>query len=70
MARRELIKKVTTAARKQGAEWILDREGANHTVYTLNGLVVPVPRHREISHYTAEGIYRECEPELGKDWRR
>lgn len=70
MKRREVIKKIAAAAKKQGAEWILAREGANHTVYTLNGVVVPVPRHNELGEIFAVDIFKECEGILGKGWWR
>ena len=68
MKRREVIKKIATAARKQEAEWILAREGANHTVYTLNGVVVPIPRHNELGEIFSVDIFKECEDVLGKGW--
>ena len=46
------------------------REGANHTVYSLDGLLIPIPRHNEIAKGTTEAIYRECTPKLGKGWWR
>lgn len=68
MKRREVIKKIAAAARKQEAEWILAREGANHTVYTLNGVVVPIPRHNELGEIFSVDIFKECEDVLGKGW--
>jgi len=66
--RREVIKKIAAAARKQEAEWILAREGAKHTVYTLNGVVVPIPRHNELGEIFSVDIFKECEGVLGKGW--
>jgi hypothetical protein len=66
--RREVIKKIAAAARKQEAEWILAREGANHTVYTLNGVVIPIPRHNELGEIFSVDIFKECEGVLGKGW--
>ncbi|WP_328605137.1 hypothetical protein OG943_34660 [Amycolatopsis sp. NBC_00345] len=68
MKRREVIKKIATEAKKQEAEWGLAREGANHTVYTLNGVMVPIPRHNELGEIFAIDIFRECEDVLGKGW--
>ncbi|HEX2131548.1 MAG TPA: hypothetical protein VHH15_08295 [Actinophytocola sp.] len=70
MKRREVIKKIATAARKHGAKWILAREGANHTIYTLDGVVVPIPRHSELGEVFAVDIFKECEDVLGKGWWR
>lgn len=68
MKRRDVIKKIAAAARKRDAEWILSREGANHTVYTLNGVVIPIPRHNELGEIFAVDIFKECEVVLGKGW--
>lgn len=46
------------------------REGAKHTIYLIDGVMIPIPRHSEIDRYTAEAIYKECEPILGKGWWR
>jgi hypothetical protein len=50
------------------AEWILAREGANHTVYTLNGVVIPIPRHNELGEIFSVDLFKECEGVLGKGW--
>ncbi|HEY2060683.1 MAG TPA: hypothetical protein VGH57_20105 [Amycolatopsis sp.] len=68
MKRREVIKKIAARARKHGAEWSLAREGANHTVYTLNGVLVPIPRHTELGEVFTVDIFKECEGVLGKGW--
>jgi hypothetical protein len=31
---------------------------------------IPIPRHREINDYTAQGIMRDLEIKLGKEWWR
>jgi hypothetical protein len=68
--RREVIKRIASEAKTKGVAWKQDREGANHTVYTLAGLQVPIPRHNEIHDRLAERIFKECEPKLGKGWWR
>ncbi|MEV0066913.1 MULTISPECIES: hypothetical protein [unclassified Amycolatopsis] len=70
MKRREVIKKIAAAAKKQGTEWVLVREGANHTVYALDGVVIPIPRHTELGEVFAVDIFKECEGILGKGWWR
>ena len=64
MKRRAVIKKIAAAARKQEVA----REGGNHTVYTLNGVVIPIPRHTELGEIFAIDIFKECEDVLGKGW--
>ena len=50
--------------------WVLDHEGARHTVYRLNGVMIPIPRHAELGKYLTRAIFIECETELGKGWWR
>lgn len=45
----------------------INREG-KHTVYSLDGLMIPIPRHSEINERTARDILKECEQKLGKNW--
>ena len=68
--RREVVRKIGKAARARGLDWSQAREGANHTVYDLDGLMVPIARHSEIDNLMAEIIYRQCAEKLGKDWWR
>lgn len=68
MKRRELISRIARAARKHGAVWELEREGGNHTVYKLDGEMIPIPRHNEIGERLVMRIYSECAEVLGKGW--
>lgn len=65
---RELIKRLTKAAKTQGMTFTFERHGGNHDVYNLDGLTVTIPRHTEIGDRMAEVIYKQCEPKLGKRW--
>ena len=67
--RRDIISTIAAAARKRSCHGIA-REGANHTVYSLDGLMIPIARHNEIAKGTTEAIYRECAPKLGRGWWR
>ena len=49
---------------------MLVREGRNHSVYRLNGAMIPIGHHRELDKMLARKIFMECESELGKDWWR
>lgn len=68
MKRKQLLKNIAMAAAEAGIDWALRREGANHSVYSLGGLTIPIPRHSEIDEQLARKIYKECEPELGERW--
>jgi hypothetical protein len=70
MKRREVIKRISQEAKAQRVAWDESREGARHTVYSLGGLLIPIPRHSEIHDRMAEKIFKECEPKLGKGWWR
>ncbi|MFJ9387722.1 hypothetical protein ACIRON_02805 [Nocardioides sp. NPDC101246] len=65
---RDIIKRIGREAARQGLTWEFDRQGGNHEVWKLDGLMIPIARHREIPELTTRDIYRECEPKFGKDW--
>jgi hypothetical protein len=67
MNRGDVIKRITKAAKAAGLTFELRREGANHAIYSLGGLMIPIPRH-DIDNRLVEQIYKECEPKLGRRW--
>jgi hypothetical protein len=67
---RDIVRRIQREAKSQGMEFVKLREGANHTVYDLDGVKIPIPRHREIGEGLTEEIYRECQDKLGKGWWR
>jgi mRNA interferase HicA len=66
--RRDLIRKITRAAKDTGIDFELQREGANHSVFRCGGQPVVIPRHNEINELTAKGIMTDLEGELGTGW--
>ena len=70
MKRRELLKKITAAARSRGLALEQIREGANHTIFGIGDYHFPVPRHTEINEYTAQAIMNDLADQLGEDWWR
>lgn len=70
MNRTALLKKIAKAAKANDSEWVLSRNGANHDVYTLDGVMIPIARHTEFGNRSAETIFKECEEILGKGWWR
>ncbi len=46
----------------------VEREGANHTVFNLDGLMIPIGRHNDLDNQMAEIIYKEAAEKLGKRW--
>jgi hypothetical protein len=68
--RADLIREITEAARRAELKFMLLREGANHSIYDLDGVKIPIARHRELGSLYAETIFKECEAKLGKGWWR
>jgi hypothetical protein len=68
--RRDLVKKIAAEAKRSGAEWEFVREGANHTVYALDGVMIPIPRHNELGEDLATDIFKECQDTFGRGWWR
>ena len=66
--RRDIIKIIAAAAAAQAVTFTVTREGSRHTVYDLDGIKIPIPRHNEIGNRMAEVIYKEVAAKLGKDW--
>lgn len=59
MKRRDLLRKIAKASKSQRIEWVKDRNGANHDVYSLDGIMIPIPRHNEIGDLFALDIFKE-----------
>jgi hypothetical protein len=68
--RAEIISKIQKAAKAAELKFLLVREGANHTIYDLDGVMIPIARHRELGQRYAETIYKQCEIKLGGSWWR
>ena len=65
-----MIKRIAKAAKAKGLTFSVVRNGANHDMYSLDGLMIPIPRHTEMGNVTAQMIWKECEPKLGEGWWR
>ncbi|CCK58012.1 hypothetical protein [Mycobacterium canetti] len=68
--RADIISKIEKAAKAAELKFLLIREGANHSIYDLDGVVVPIARPRELGQRYAETIYKQCETKLGRSWWR
>ena len=44
------------------------RNTGGHEVFSLDGLRIPIPNHREIAEGTARSIMRQAADKLGEDW--
>lgn len=70
MKRTVLLRKIARSANRAGAEWRLVRDRGDHEVWSLDGIRVVVPRHREVNEMTALGIFLDLEGRLGPRWWR
>jgi mRNA interferase HicA len=55
----ELLKTIRKAAKIGGVEFVLVREGSEHSVYRYGTQQVVVPRHRELNEITARAILKD-----------
>jgi predicted RNA binding protein YcfA (HicA-like mRNA interferase family) len=67
---RALEKRIRQEAKRQGVTWTLLRQGANHTVYDLDGVTIPIPRHSDLGEGLTREIYKQREVKLGRGWWR
>jgi hypothetical protein len=70
MRRADLIRRVRKAAKARDRAFDIFREGREHEIWICGQTKVAVPRHNELSEFTAEGIFRDLETELGQGWWR
>lgn len=68
MKRKALVRAIAEGARRRGLRWELIREGRDHEIWSFEGQLVIIPRHREVDEFTAGQILGELEPWLGKRW--
>jgi hypothetical protein len=68
MKRRDLIKQIRDAATTAGIDFVSLRNSGGHEVFSLDGLRIPVPNHREIAEATARSIQRQAAAKLGEEW--
>ncbi|MFF9780390.1 hypothetical protein ACF1HJ_42995 [Streptomyces sp. NPDC013978] len=61
MQKRVLLRELRRIAAGKGADLVLARQGARHEIYILQGVSLPVPRHREIAEGTAETLIKAAE---------
>ncbi|GAA5044558.1 hypothetical protein [Nocardia callitridis] len=67
--RRDIIKTIRDAAKKQGLATEVTESG-NHTIVIVDGMKIPLPRHNEVREMTTRGIYKQAAEKLGEDWWR
>jgi predicted RNA binding protein YcfA (HicA-like mRNA interferase family) len=65
-----LIRRIAKAAKQVEVTWAFVRQDGSHEVWSCGAIMVTIPRHREINELTAQGIMKDLEAALGKDWSR
>jgi predicted RNA binding protein YcfA (HicA-like mRNA interferase family) len=68
MKRRDLIRTLRDAASGAKLEFTSLRNTGGHEVFSLDGLRIPIPNHREIAEGTARSILRQAAAKLGEEW--
>jgi predicted RNA binding protein YcfA (HicA-like mRNA interferase family) len=66
--RRVLIRSLRVAAREAGLQFVSLRDAGGHEVFSLDGLRIVVPDHRDIAEGTARSIMRQAASRLGEEW--
>jgi predicted RNA binding protein YcfA (HicA-like mRNA interferase family) len=68
MKRRDLLQLIRDAASDAELEFTSLRNRGGHEVFSLDGLRIPIPNHREIAEGTARSIMRQAAAKLGEEW--
>jgi len=66
--RRDLIQRLRDAASDADIDFTSLRNTGGHEVFSLDGLRIPIPNHREIPQGTARSIMRQAAAKLGEEW--
>lgn len=67
---RDLIKRIRDEAKRSGLPFVVIDTRGKHDKLIFMGVKVPIPRHKEISTGTSEGIMKLFEQYFGKNWWR
>ena len=59
---------ITRKAREQGVTFRKVRSSGKHKVWSLDGVMIPIPKHRELGRGLGEHIRKMAEPVLGERW--
>jgi hypothetical protein len=68
--RGQLIREIRRAADAKGLTFALTRSTGKHDIYELDGLRIPIPRHREIGPKMTFELFAQAEAKLGERWWR
>ncbi|MGM0819554.1 MAG: type II toxin-antitoxin system HicA family toxin [Actinomycetota bacterium] len=62
------MRRLRDGASVAGLEFTSLRNAGGHEVFSLDGLRIPIPNHREIAEGTARSILRQAAAKLGEEW--
>jgi hypothetical protein len=68
MTRAELLRLIRVGARRAGVHMELVRQGSAHELWSVGDVVIPIPRHRELTSGVERSIKRDLERVLGSGW--
>jgi len=68
MKRAALLRTIAEAARRNRSDWRLIRDRGDHEVWSLDGIPVVIPRHREVNEMVALPILVDLEARFGERW--
>ncbi|MEY2849042.1 MAG: hypothetical protein RI885_1709 [Actinomycetota bacterium] len=63
MKKKELEKAIAELARSKSVDWIFIG-GTKHDKFLFNGVVIMIPRHREIGEMLSRSILNDCKKAL------
>ena len=63
MKKADLEKTIADLAKRNNVEWV-HVGGTKHDKYTFNGVVIMIPRHREIGEMLSRKIISDCKKAL------
>lgn len=69
MKKREVLKRIEKAAKRAGVDFEVT-EASRHTQIVVGTVKTTISRHPEVAEGTAEALYRQLQPALGKGWWR
>jgi hypothetical protein len=70
MKHADLVRMIRRGAARAGRGWRRVRQGGEHEIWDPDGLMIVIPRHREVNEVTTGRILRHLESKLGPDWWR
>ena len=65
-----VLRQFSRAAKAEGLPFDYIRKQGGHDIYSLDGVRLAFPHHRDIRSGTADSLRRRAEEKLGKRWSK